>query len=286
MLLNNGISMPAMGYGTFNVPEETVASLVAAALQCGCHHIDSATRYENEKGTGQGLRDSGVPRKDFFLTSKVWNTSRGYDNTMRAFEQSLSDLGTDYLDLYLIHWPANRKQFGDRADAINRDTWRALETLYKEGRVRAIGLSNFLQHHIEPLMETAEIQPMVDQVELHPGFAREDLCAWCKERNIVMQAWSQLGRGRCLGHPAIVEMASRYDVSPAQLILRWVMQLGIVPLFKASSPERIRENFLPATPEEAVAGRPKWFELSAEDVRTLIDLPIGPLSRQPDDVDF
>lgn len=287
MKLLNGLEMPTPGYGTFKVPDEDAARLVGEALKAGYRHIDTAAYYRNEKGVGEGLRASGVPREEIFLTSKVWNTERGYDKTLRSFDQSLKDLGTDYLDLFLIHWPANRKQFGDGADALNRDTWRALETLYKEGRVRSIGLSNFLEHHIEPLLETAEVAPMVDQVELHPGFARRELAAYCQQRHIVMQAWSPLGRGRCLSNPVIVEMAARYGVTPAQLIIRWVMQIGVVPLVKASSPERIRENLLPDPSAAAsTATAAPGFELSPADIQTLIDLPIGPLSHQPDEADF
>ena len=279
MTLSNGLAMPVPGYGTFKVPAEDTARLVETALRAGYRHIDTATHYGNEKEVGEGLRASGLAREDVFLTSKLWNADRGYDNTLRAFDRSLSLLGTDYLDLYLIHWPANRKQFGEGADALNAETWRAFETLYEQGRVRSIGVSNFLTHHLQALLQTARIVPMVDQVEFNPGWAHPELRDFCAAHRILVQAWSPLGRGRCLDHPEIVAMAARYGVSPAQLILRWVMQLGVVPLVKASSEARIRENLLPFLPEGA-------FSLSPEDVQTLIDLPVGPLSRQPDEVDF
>lgn len=168
--LENGVEIPCVGYGTFRTDPAVTAKAVHDAVEAGYRHIDTARIYENEEGVGEGIRLSGVPREKLFITSKLWNTDRGYEETKAAFQASLERLGLDYLDLYLIHWPANEKQFGDRAAQINADSWRAMEELYEAGRIRAIGLSNFMPHHVKKLMETARIKPMVDQIEVHPGW--------------------------------------------------------------------------------------------------------------------
>lgn len=268
------VSIPSPGFGTFKIPDDgTAEASVREALKAGYRHIDTAAVYANEAGVGKALAE--VDRSRIFLTSKLWNTDRGYDSALRAFDKSLSLLGTDYLDLYLIHWPANRKQFGDKADGINAESWRAFERLYREGRVKAIGLSNFEQHHIEALDWTAEIGPMVDQVELHPGFAQEELRAFCSSREIVVEAWSPLRRGRALDDPALTEMAARYGKTPAQLIIRWCIQLGTVPLVKSTHAERIRENL------EVMD-----FALSAEDIDVINAFEGGRLFTNPDEAEF
>lgn len=268
------ITIPSPGFGTFKIPDDgTAEASVREALRLGYSHIDTAAVYANEAGVGRAIAE--WPREEVFLTSKLWNTDRGYDSALRAFDKSLSLLGTDYLDLYLIHWPANRKQFGDKADEINAESWKALERLYKDGRVRSIGLSNFEEHHIRALDWTAEIGPMVDQVELHPGFAREDLRSFCEARDIVVEAWSPLRRGRALDDPALAAMAARYGKTPAQLIIRWCIEIGAVPLVKSTHPERIKENL------EVFD-----FDLTEEDRSAIDAFEGGRLFTDPDDAEF
>lgn len=258
LTLHNGVHIPCVGYGTYKVPAEVARASVASAIQVGYRHIDTAAYYQNEKGVGQAIKDSGLPRDDFFVTSKVWNTDRGYQQTLDAFEASLSALNMDYLDLYLIHWPANYLQYGKDARALNADTWRALEDLYLEGKVRAIGLSNFLPHHIDALMETARILPMVDQVELHPGWLQRGVLRYCQDAGIVVEAWSPMGRSAVLENPELVKIAHRLGITTAQLCIRWVIQHGALPLPKSVHPDRILSNtkvfdfLIPETDMEAI----------------------------------
>ncbi|MGN0709927.1 MAG: aldo/keto reductase, partial [Anaerovoracaceae bacterium] len=198
-------------------------------------------RYGNEKSVGKGIRECGVPRDELFITSKVWNTERGYDKTMASFEKTLSDLGLDYLDLYLIHWPASPNRFENWRE-INSDTWRALEDLYEAGRVKAIGVSNFKDHHLKALIEDSKIKPMVDQIEFHPGFMQDETLAFCRENDILVEAWSPLGRGKMLRDDRLVSLGEKYGKTPAQICIRWCIQNGVTPLPKSVTPERIREN--------------------------------------------
>lgn len=198
--LSNGIDVPAVGFGTWLTPEGAVAiEAVERALSVGYRHIDTAAAYDNEKSVGVALSRSGIPRNQVFVTSKVWNTERGYDSTLRAFDKTCANLKLEYLDLYLIHWPAVENQFADWKE-INAATWRAMERLYDEGRVRSIGVSNFLPHHLRPLMAAAHVPPMVNQIEFHPGFMQRDCVDFCKSAGIVVEAWSPLGRGRVLNN--------------------------------------------------------------------------------------
>ena len=240
--LHNGITIPCVGYGTYKVAAQEAKASVAAAIQAGYRHIDTAAFYKNEEGVGQAIRESGLSRESFFVTSKVWNTDRGYDKTRAAFDASLKALGMDYLDLYLIHWPANYFQYGKEAKDLNAETWRALEDLYNEGKIRAIGLSNFLPHHIEALMETARIKPMVDQIELHPGWLQRGALRYCGDHSIVAEAWSPMGRGALMDDPRLTEIAGRLGKSVAQLCIRWVLQHGALPLPKSVHPDRIAAN--------------------------------------------
>lgn len=240
--LHNGVAIPCVGYGTYKVAAGEARASVAAAIRAGYRHIDTAAFYRNEAGVGQAIRESGLDREDFFVTSKVWNTDRGYDNTRAAFDASLKALGMEYLDLYLIHWPANYLQYGSEAKKLNAETWRALEDLYKEGKVRAIGLSNFLSHHMEALMETAEIRPMVDQIELHPGWLQRGTLRYCADNGIIAEAWSPMGRGALMEAPALTEIARRLGKSVAQVCIRWVLQHGALPLPKSVHPDRIASN--------------------------------------------
>lgn len=239
--LRNGYTMPCVGFGTWKTPDGDAAiNAVTEALNVGYRHIDTAAMYKNESGIGEALRRSNIPREELFLTSKVWNTERGYDKAMRAFEDTVSRLGVEYLDLYLIHWPAVAAQF-DNWEELNLGTWKALTTLYKEGRIRSIGVSNFKPHHLRALVET-EVMPMVNQIEYHPGYMQRETVDYCRERNIVIEAWSPIGRGRLLDHPLLNELAEKYGKSVAQLCLRWCLQNDTVPLPKSVTPSRIAEN--------------------------------------------
>lgn len=232
--LHNGVQMPWFGLGVWRVEDGSeVVNSVKAALEAGYRSIDTAAVYKNEEGVGQGIRESGVPREEIFVTSKVWNSDQGYETTLAAFDESLRKLGLDYLDLYLIHWPVEGQY---------KDTWRAMEKLYKDGRVRAIGVSNFHVNHLEDLMKTAEITPMVNQVECHPRLAQQELRTFCKENGIQMEAWSPLMQGELLDNEVLVEIGEKYGKSPAQVILRWDVQSGIVTIPKSVKAHRIQEN--------------------------------------------
>ncbi|WP_144554415.1 aldo/keto reductase [Bacillus sp. X1(2014)] len=245
--LHNGVKMPWVGLGVFKVNEgEEVVQSVKAAIKNGYISIDTAAIYKNEEGVGQAIKESGVPREELFITSKVWNSEQGYESTLAAFETSLNKLGLDYLDLYLIHWPGKNKY---------KETWKALEKLYKDGRVRAIGVSNFLVHHLEDLISTAEIKPMVNQVEFHPHLTQKELLAYCKKEGIQMEAWSPLKQGQLLNEPVLEDLAHKYNKSVAQVILRWDLQHGVVTIPKSIKEHRIIEN-----------ANLFDFELSAEDM--------------------
>lgn len=263
MKLSNGHIIPDIGFGTFLTPDGDICvDSVREAIASGYTHIDTAAVYGNEVSVGEGVRQSSKPRGELFITSKVWNTERGYDKTLRACEKTLLDLGTDYLDLYLIHWPANRLQFGDAADGINVDTWKAMERLHDEGLVRSVGLSNFYPHHMEPVLASANVAPAVDQIEYHPGLLQEDTVALCRKNGILVEAWSPLGRGHLLNDGLIMEIASRHGKTPAQVLLRWVLQNDVLPLVKSVHAQRIRENFdifdFSLSPDESalIAGMP------------------------------
>ena len=246
--LHNGVKMPWFGLGVFKVQEgEEVIQSVKAALRNGYISIDTAAIYGNEEGVGQAIRESGVPREDLFITTKLWNSEQGYESTLKAFDESMEKLGLDYLDLYLIHWPGKDKE-------RYKETWKAFEKLYKDGRVRAIGVSNFLVHHLEDLIASAEIKPMVNQVEFHPHLTLEDLRAFCKKEGIQLEAWSPLKRGELLDNPVLKEIAEKHNKSVAQVILRWDLQHGVVTIPKSIKEHRIIENSqvfdFELTPEE------------------------------------
>lgn len=245
--LSNGVTIPSMGFGTYRVaPADAVAS-VKCAIESGWRHIDTATIYKNETEVGQAIRESGIARKDLFVTTKLQGCDRagGYDSALRAFDRSLESLGMDYVDLYLIHWPAS-PFYHDDWKKQNAESWRAMEKLYRDGRIRAIGLSNFMPRHIDELMKTAEIVPMVNQIEFHPGWMQPDCVNYCKERGIVVEAWAPLINGAALGIPQICEIADAHSCSPAQVILGWVLACGVIPLCKSLTPSRIAENLRPA----------------------------------------
>lgn len=232
--LNNDVEMPGFGLGVFKVEEgtDTVAT-VKIGLNLGYRLIDTAAMYENETGVGQAIQESGVPREEIFITSKVRNEDHGYENTLKAFDETLRKLGTDYLDLYLIHWPIPGKY---------KDTWRAIEKIYEDGRVRAIGVSNFHVHHLKELLKDAKIVPAVNQIEYHPHLTQEDLLLFCKENGIQMQAWSPLKRGQIVDVPEIKEIADKYGKTAAQIVLRWDIQNGVLTIPKSIKKNRLQEN--------------------------------------------
>jgi len=236
--LNNGVKMPWFGIGVFKVEEgPEIVHAVKFAIKHGYRSIDTAAIYGNEEGVGQGIdegiQEAGISREELFVTSKVWNADLGYEATLAAYETSLKKLGLDYLDLYLIHWPVAGKY---------KDAWRALETLYKEGRVKAIGVSNFQVHHLKDLMKDAEIKPMVNQVEYHPRLTQKEVQAFCQEHGIQMEAWSPLMQGQLLDHPILQEIANKHNKSIAQIILRWDLQNGVITIPKSTKEHRIVEN--------------------------------------------
>jgi diketogulonate reductase-like aldo/keto reductase len=239
--LKNGVQIPCIGYGTWQTPSGEVAlASVKSALDAGYRHIDTAAIYRNEDSVGEAIKASGIDRKDIFVTSKVWNKCRGYDMVMSAFDKTMTKLGLDYLDLYLIHWPAVAKHY-DNWNEVNLDTWRGLTALYKEGRIKAIGVSNFLPHHLEALMQT-EVAPMVDQIEFHPGFMQKETVELCQKNGIVVEAWSPLGTGKMLTNETLMAIAAKYGKSVAQICIRWCLQHGVLPLPKSVTPSRIAEN--------------------------------------------
>ena len=274
-VLSNGYKIPCIGFGTWQTPDgETAISAVKAALKCGYRHIDAAAVYGNEISVGQGIRESGINRSDLFVTSKVWNSERGYKKTLNAFAKTLADLQLDYLDLYLIHWPASSSRHPDW-DKLNLETWRAMTDLYESGKIRAIGVSNFLPHHLAALMET-EVPPMVNQIEFHPGQMQHETVTFCRKNSILVEAWSPLGSGRLLANPLLSSIAGKYDKSVAQLCIRWCLQHEVLPLPKSVTPTRIAENA-------------EVFDFSiAEDDMTAIDkmTSVGGSGLHPDHVNF
>lgn len=241
-VLSNHLTLPPIGYGTYNMSDEETEKAVKEALSAGYRLIDGAAFYDNEKGVGKGIAVSGISREEILVTSKVWNRDRGYEKTKAAFQKTLSDLGLAYLDLYLIHWPANTKKYGAPAIRENQETWRALEDLYMDGYIRSIGVSNFLPHHLEELAETARIMPMVDQLEIHPGWLQKEAVDYCQSRGIVVEAWAPLGRMTMAGDAAISSIADAHGKTAAQISLRWEIQHGILPIPKSSHPERMKQN--------------------------------------------
>ena len=239
--LSNGVSIPCIGYGTYKAAEADSADTIRMAIQAGYRYFDTASFYETETYVAQALRDSGVARSEVFLASKMWKNEMGYEQTKAAFQRTLERLETTYLDLYLIHWPRPDAAYADWKQ-LDLETWRAMEELYREGKIRAIGLSNFLPQHIENILHNSAIAPMVNQLEFHPGYAQLETVRYCQEHGMQMQAWSPLGRRRVLEHPLVVELAQRYGVTPAQICLRYAVQHRVIPLPKASSMERMKQN--------------------------------------------
>ena len=271
--LNNGVKVPCIAFGTYKAAEGNSADIIAAAIDEGYRYFDTASFYETEEYLAEAIQKSGLPREDFFIATKLWKEEMGYEETLAAFERSSKRLNTDYIDLYLIHWPKPTHDY-ENWKQLNIDTWKALEKLYKEGKVRAIGVSNFLPHHLDNIFENCEIKPMVDQIEYHPGYTQEATVQYCKQHDILVQAWSPIARGRILQDVTLIEMAEKYSVSVAKLALRFCIQNEVLPLPKASSKERMRENMDLFD-----------FEISDEDMKRLNTLPqIGWSGEHPDRV--
>ena len=233
--LNNGVEIPQLGFGVFKVPNEETAQAVQTALDAGYRSIDTAAIYRNEAGVGEALARTDVPRDDIFVTSKVWNTDQGYDSTLAAFDQTMTKLGLDVLDLYLIHWPTPARN-------LFPETWKALEQIHKDGRVRAIGVSNFRIEDLQVLLDQSDVVPAVNQIELHPSFAQPELRAFHAEHGIATEAWGPLGQGKDIHDTVINEIAARRHKTPAQVILRWHTQIGNIAIPKSVDPERIAAN--------------------------------------------
>ncbi|MEV5280289.1 aldo/keto reductase [Streptomyces sp. NPDC051994] len=256
--LNNGVEMPQLGFGVWQVPDDEAAKAVSTAIESGYRSIDTAAIYENETGTGKAVAASGVAREELFVTTKLWNSQQGYDSTLRAFDASLDKLGLDYVDLYLIHWPVPAK------DAYV-DTYRAFEKIYADGRAKAIGVSNFQPVHLERLLGETSVVPAVNQIELHPQLAQAESRALHAKHSIATEAWSPLGQGRgLLEVPTVVAIAQKHGRTPAQVVLRWHLQLGNVVIPKSVTPSRIKENI-------DVFG----FELDSDDLAALAALDEG-----------
>ncbi|MFG1627067.1 aldo/keto reductase [Kribbella sp. NPDC049227] len=234
--LNNGVRIPQCGFGVFQVPPNDTQPAVEQAIEIGYRHIDTAAAYNNEAGVGAAVRASGLPREELFVTTKLRNGEHGYESALTAYDETLQRLGLDYTDLYLLHWP-------NPAADLYVDSWRALERIHTEGRVRAIGTSNFLTEHLDRLAKEGEIVPAVNQIELHPTYQQRELTELCRERSIAVEAYSPLGQGGDLDDPVLVSIASDHAVTPAQVVLRWHLQLGHIVIPKSVNPERIRANF-------------------------------------------
>lgn len=267
-VLNNDVRMPWFGLGVWKAAEGgDVERAVRTAIEVGYRSIDTAAVYGNEAGVGQAIRDSGAKREDLFITTKVWNANQGYETTLQAFEESRGKLGLDYIDLYLIHWPVQGKY---------KETWKALEKLYRDGSVRAIGVSNFHVHHLEDLLKDSEIVPAVNQVEFHPRLTQQPLRDFCRKNGIQLEAWSPLMQGQLLDNPVLIEIGEKYGKSPAQTVLRWDVQSGVVTIPKSVTPERIAQN-----------ADIFDFELTAEEIKRIdalnLDQRVGP---DPDNFNF
>jgi 2,5-diketo-D-gluconate reductase A len=234
--LNNGVTIPQLGFGVFQIPPDRTGEAVRVALETGYRHIDTAEMYGNEKGVGQAVRDSGLPRSDVFVTSKLGNRDHAYDDALAAFDRTMDDLGLDYLDLFLVHWPL--PAVGDYVE-----TWRAMEEIYRSGRVKAIGVSNFQRAHLERLFRETDVVPAVDQIEVHPYLAQDPLREFCRDHGIAVEAWSPIAQGKVLGDPVVGAIAARTGRTPAQVVLRWHLQRGDIVFPKSVTPERVAENF-------------------------------------------
>lgn len=266
----DGHVIPQVGLGVWQTPNETADSAVRTALETGYRHIDTAAIYGNEEGVGKGIKSSGVAREDIFLTTKLWNDEQGYESTLRAFDQSVKKLGTDYVDLYLIHWPSPHRD-------LYLDTWKAFLKLQEEGRVKSIGVSNFCPEHLEKIIKETGVTPVINQVELHPDFQQTELRAFHDQHGIITQSWSPLGRGKLLEHSDVAAIARKHGRTAAQVVIRWHMDQGLVVIPKSANPDRIKENFHVFD-----------FKLDADDMENLakLDAPANRMGPDPMTADF
>lgn len=279
MILRNGIDIPDIGFGTWNIPYgEDCEKAVFEAIRAGYRHIDTAGAYGNERSVGLGVKAAireGLikDRSDIFITSKLWNTNRSYNKAFRGFDKSMRNLDLGYIDLYLIHWPANKVRYKN-PDEVNAVVWQALEELYEEGRVKSIGVSNFLPHHIEELKKSAKVLPMVNQIELHVGYMQEDVVEYNNNNGIITEGYSPLGTGALLENEILREMAKKYQTTASAICISFLRKRGIIPLPKTTSPDRMSENL-------------RLIRIDEEDMDILNSLPfIGGHAHNPDEVDF
>lgn len=279
MILRNGIEIPDIGFGTWNIPYgEVCERAVFEAIRAGYRHIDTAGAYGNERSVGLGVKAAireGLikDRSDVFITSKLWNTNRSYNKAFRGFDKSMRNLDLDYIDLYLIHWPANKMKYKN-PDEVNAVTWEALEELYTEGRVRAVGVSNFLPHHLEELKKSAKVLPMVNQIELHVGYMQKEVVEYNNNNGIITEGYSPLGTGALLDNEILWEMAKMYQTTVSNICISFLRKRGIIPLPKTTSPDRMSGNL-------------RLIRIEDEDMDILYNFPyIGGHAHNPDEVDF
>lgn len=274
-LMNNGLTIPAIGFGTYLSKDgEEVYNAVRVALKAGYRHIDTAAFYGNEESIGRAIQDAGIPREELFITTKLWNDAHGYEEAKAALRTSLDKLQLDYLDLYLIHWP-NPVNLRDRWQTANADTWRAMEEMVAEGLIKTIGVSNFLVQHLEELLKTAKIVPAINQLRLAPGVYQEEIVNYCREKNIILQAWSPLGRGELFSHPTMLALAEKYGKSVAQIALAWSWANGFLPLPKSVTESRIIENL-----------NFQDIELAEEDIAAITAIEGVTGAYNPDETEF
>lgn len=274
--LRNGVEIPCVGFGTYLTPDgDTCVNSVKEALLAGYRHIDTAEFYANEESVGKALAESGISRDEVFVTTKLWNTNQGYDSALRHFEMSVKKLGLDTVDLYLIHWPMAKDFVADYPRTL-LDTWRAFERLYEEGRVRAIGVCNCLKHHLKVIIDNSKVAPMVNQIEFHAGLVQKEAEEFSKLSGVVVEAWAPLCRGRAFGNTVLESIAAKHGKTQAQVLVRWCLDKGVLPLPKSVTPSRIRENVDVFD-----------FALSADEIAAIETIEgVGRIGSNPDDAKY
>lgn len=274
--LRNGVEIPCVGFGTYLTPDgDTCVNSVKEALSAGYRHIDTAEFYANEESVGKALAESGISRDEVFVTTKLWNTNQGYDSALRHFEMSAKKLGLDTVDLYLIHWPMAKDFVADYPKTL-LDTWRAFERLYEEGRARAIGVCNCLKHHLKVIIDNSKVAPMVNQIEFHAGLVQKEAEEFSKQNGVVVEAWAPLCRGRAFGNPVLESIAAKHGKTQAQVLVRWCLDKGVLPLPKSVTPSRIRENIDVFD-----------FALSADEIAAIETIEgVGRIGSNPDDAKY